>query len=216
MRLARRVGHIRETNFGPDFHVEAMLDPNNVAYTSVELRPHVDLVNHEHPPGIQFLHCLVADAPGGESTLADGFWIADRLRDEAPQDFRLLCEVPIPYRFHDDDNDLRFETPVIGLGADGAYREIRFHNALMAPLAVPPAMVEPIYAALRRFDAIARSEAAQVVVRLQPGDVMVFHNRRVLHGRKAFDPGGGYRHLFGLYVDAPEWRSRMRVLRRRG
>ena len=77
-------------------------------------------------------------------------------------------------------------------------------------------MVEPTYAALRRFDAIARSEAAQVVVRLQPGDVMVFHNRRVLHGRKAFDPGGGYRHLFGLYVDASEWRSRMRVLRRGG
>ena len=96
--LARRVGHIRATNFGPDFHVEAMLDPNNVAYTSVELRPHTDLVNHEHPPGMQFLHCLVADAPGGESTLADGFWIADRLKAEAPQDFRLLCEVrdPVP------------------------------------------------------------------------------------------------------------------------
>ncbi|MBA3982309.1 MAG: DUF971 domain-containing protein, partial [Acidimicrobiia bacterium] len=31
--LARRVGHLRETNFGPDFHVETMLDPNNVAYT---------------------------------------------------------------------------------------------------------------------------------------------------------------------------------------
>ena len=94
--LARRVGHIRATNFGPDFHVEAMVDPNNVAYTSVELRPHTDLVNHEHPPGIQFLHCFVADAPGGESTLADGFWIADRVREEAPDDFRLLCEVPHP------------------------------------------------------------------------------------------------------------------------
>jgi gamma-butyrobetaine dioxygenase len=214
--LARRVAHIRETNFGPDFHVEAMVDPNNVAYTSVELRPHVDLVNHEHPPGMQFLHCLVADAPGGESTLVDGFWIADRLKAEAPDDFRLLCDVPIPYRFHDVDNDLRFTAPVIGLGPDGAYREIRFHNALMAPLTVPLAMVEPTYAALRRFDAIARSDAAQVVVRLRPGDVMVFHNRRVLHGRRAFDPGGGYRHLFGLYVDAPEWRSRMRVLRRGG
>ena len=214
--LAQRVGHIRATNFGPDFHVEAMVEPNNVAYTSVELRPHTDIVNHEHPPGVQFLHCFVADAPGGESTLVDGFWVADRVREEAPDDFRLLCDVRIPYRFHDADHDLRVAAPVIGLDADGGYREIRFHNALMAPLRLPLDQIEPVYAALRRFDAIARSAAAQIVVRLRPGDVMVFDNRRVLHGRRAFDPGGGHRHLFGLYVDAHEWRSRMRVLRRGG
>ena len=122
----------------------------------------------------------------------------------------------IPYRFHDADHDLRVAAPVIGLDADGSYREIRFHNALMAPLRLPLDQIEPVYAALRRFDAIARSAAAQIVVRLRPGDVMVFDNRRVLHGRRAFDPGGGHRHLFGLYVDAHEWRSRMRVLRRGG
>ena len=115
--LAQRVGHIRATNFGPDFHVEAMVEPNNVAYTSVELRPHTDIVNHEHPPGVQFLHCFVADAPGGESTLVDGFWVADRVREEAPEDFRLLCDVRIPYRFHDADHDLRVAAPVIGLDA---------------------------------------------------------------------------------------------------
>ena len=78
--LAGRVGTVRRTNFGPDFHVEAVAEPNNVAYTAVELRPHTDLPYHEYPPGIQFLHCFVADAPGGESTLADGFWVADRVR----------------------------------------------------------------------------------------------------------------------------------------
>ena len=98
------------------------------------------------------------------------------------------------------------------LGADGSYREIRFHDALMAPFALPLSLVEPVYGALRRFDAIARGEA-QVVVRMQPGDVMVFDNHRILHGRKAFDPAGGHRHLFGLDVDTHDWRSRMRVLR---
>jgi carnitine 3-dehydrogenase len=214
--LARRVGHIRETNFGADFHVEAMLAPNNVAYTSVELRPHTDLVNHESPPGMQFLHCFVADAPGGDSTLVDGFWVADRIRADDPAAFRLLCEVPIPYRFHDETHDIHWAAPVISRHPDGGYREIRFHNALMAPLDVPLTLVEPVYAALRRFHEVATSDAARIVVRLQPGDVMVFHNRRILHGRKAFDPGGGQRHLFGLYVDADEWRSRIRVLRRGG
>jgi 3-hydroxyacyl-CoA dehydrogenase/alpha-ketoglutarate-dependent taurine dioxygenase len=211
--LARRIGHVRATNFGPDFHVEATREPNNVAYTAVELRPHTDLPYHQHPPGIQFLHCFEADAPGGESTLADGFWVADRVRREDPGAFRLLCETPIPYRFRDEGTDLQYAAPVIERNLDGTYREVRFHNALMAPLDVPPDRIETTYAALRTFDRVARSEQAQVVLRLRPGDVMVFDNRRVLHGRRAFDPGGGTRRFFGLYVDDDDWRSRIRVLR---
>jgi gamma-butyrobetaine dioxygenase len=211
--LADLVGHARTTNFGPEFHVEAIADPNNVAYTAVELRPHTDLPYFEHPPGIQLLHCFSADAPGGESTLADGFWIADRVRGEDPEAFRVLCETPIPYRFRDAGTDLRYAAPVIGRNRDGTYREVRFHNALMAPLDVPPERIEATYAALRSFDRLARSEDAQVVVRLRAGDVMVFDNRRVLHGRTAFDPRGGTRRLFGLYVDDDIWRSRIRVLR---
>jgi carnitine 3-dehydrogenase len=211
--IAQRVGPVRATNFGPDFHVETTPAPNNVAYTAVELRPHTDLPNHRNPPGIQFLHCFAADAPGGESTLVDGYWVADKIRRDDPDTFRLLCEVPIPYRFHDDETDLRFAAPVIGRDHDGAYREIRFHNALMAPIDLPVDMIESTYQALRHFDRIARSDEAQLVVRLRPGDVMVFHNRRVLHGRRAFDPGRGARHFFGLYVDVDEWLSRIRLLR---
>jgi carnitine 3-dehydrogenase len=212
--LARRVGHIRETNFGPDFHVVSMAEPNNVAYTPVELRPHTDLVNHQSPPGVQFLHCFRADAPGGESTLVDGFWVADRVRAVDAAAFRTLTTVAVPYRFHDDDHDIRWQAPVIGLGPDGTYRDVRFHNALTEPLTGTVEQVEELYAALRRFDHEARRDEAQLIVRLRPGDVMVFDNRRVLHGRRAFDPTNGGRHLFGLYVDLDDWRSRLRVLRR--
>ncbi|MGI9031106.1 MAG: TauD/TfdA family dioxygenase [Ilumatobacteraceae bacterium] len=212
--LARHVGSVRETNFGSDFQVRTMLDPNNVAYTSVELHPHSDLANYETPPGVQFLLCVDADAPGGDSTLVDGFAVADRLRAEAPDAFALLRDLAIPYRFHDATHDLRWSAPVIGLGHDGSYNEVRFHNALRAPFDLPLDMVEPIYAALRRFHALATSDELRISVRLQPGDLMVFHNRRVLHGRTAFDPGGGQRHLIGLYVDVDDWLSRGRVLSR--
>jgi carnitine 3-dehydrogenase len=179
--LPGRVGQIRETNFGPDFHVEL-------------------------PTGFQFLPCLVAEAPGGGYTLADGFWVADRIRADDPDSFRLLCDVPIPYRVHDETHDLRITAPVISRRPDGGYGGIRFDNALMSPLDVPLGLVEPLYTALRRFNDVARSDAAQITVRPREGDVMVFHNHRVLHGRTAFGPG--------LYVDGHEWRSRLRVLRR--
>ena len=211
--LACRVGPIRATNFGADFHVEAKLDPNNVAYTAVELRPHTDLPYHENPPGIQFLHCLAADAPGGESTFVDGFWVAEWIRRKEPATFALLCDIPIPYRFHDARHDLRFAAPVISRDPDGTYREVRFHNALMAPFDLVGGRVDSTYRALRCFDQVARSEEAQLVVRLRPGDVVAFRNRRVLHGRRAFVPGDGARRLFGLYVDDDALRSTICVLR---
>ena len=213
--LARRVGPLRETNFGVQWSVVAMVEPNNVAYTAVELRPHTDLANWETPPGIQFLLCCAADAPGGHSTLVDGFAVAERLRAEEPTTFDRLCAVPIPYRFHDEDHDLRWSAPVIGLGHDGTVREVRFHDALMAPLDLPLDEIGATYDALRRFNQLATDDAHRLVLRLEPGDLLVFQNRRVLHGRTAFDPEGGRRHLIGCYVDADDWRSRRRVVARR-
>ena len=211
--IARSIGHARETNFGTEFDVRTTIDPNNVAFTAVELGLHTDLANVESPPGIQFLHCLEASAPGGDSTLADGFWAAERIRTSDPDAFRVLCEVSIPYRFHDADHDLRWSAPTIRVDDDGGYREVRFHNALMAPFDLPADQVEATYAALRRFRDVVNSSQAKLTVRLRPGDLMVFHNRRVLHGRTAFDPGQGRRHLFGLYVDVDAWSSRRRRLR---
>ena len=40
-----------------------------------------------------------------------------------------------------------------------------------------------------------------------------FDNRRILHGREAFDPNTGFRHLRGCYVDRGEFDSRLRISR---
>jgi gamma-butyrobetaine dioxygenase len=49
---------------------------------------------------------------------------------------------------------------------------------------------------------------------LQPGEVEVFDNARVLHGRTGFDPQEGDRHLQGCYIDGDAPRSRYRMLER--
>ena len=40
------------------FDVLVTPDPINVAYSSVQLDLHMDLVYFESPPGLQLLHCL--------------------------------------------------------------------------------------------------------------------------------------------------------------
>ena len=51
---------------------------------------------------------------------------------------------------------------------------------------------------------------------IQPGEMLCFHNHRLLHGRTAFDlGGGGRRRLLGCYLDIEELHSARAVLARR-
>lgn len=212
-KLAERVAFLRRTNYGVDFTVESKPDPNNVAYTALELKAHTDLCDLEQPPGFQFLHCIVNESTGGESLLVDGFAVAEELKRRDPESWKLLTETALPFRFVDKDYDLRWKSPTIRLGPDGEYREVRYHVALTDPLDVPYEQMEAVYAALRSFTSVLRDPSFEIRFRLEAGDVMVFHNRRVLHGRSAFDPNSGRRKLKGCYVDTDEAWSKLRVLK---
>jgi hypothetical protein len=43
-KVANKIGHVRETTYGKVFKVISSIDPDNIAYTSFELKPHMDLV----------------------------------------------------------------------------------------------------------------------------------------------------------------------------
>jgi gamma-butyrobetaine dioxygenase len=189
-------------------------DANSNAYTTIELPGHVDLPSREYQPGFQFFHCLENHAAGGESTYVDGFAVAEHLRLEEPDNFRLLNETPIGFRFYDQVSDYAWRAPVIGLGSAGEFSEIRFNPWLTEPLEVAPERFAAVYGALRRFDELTRDPRFQIRIRLDAGMMSAFDNRRVLHGRAAFDERGGRRHFQGCYVEREEVTNRIRVLER--
>ncbi|MGR3627131.1 MAG: TauD/TfdA family dioxygenase [Limimaricola sp.] len=213
-RVARRIGFLRETNFGLTFEVVSKPDPNNLAYTSDALPLHTDLTNQEMPPGWQFLHCLANEAEGGGSVFCDGVAVAEDLAREDPAAFELLATVDIPFRFHDGDTDIRSRKTVIRRGREGEIEEICFNAHLADILDIDPAIMPDYYAAYRRLMQMTRDPAYLVTLKLKAGEMVVFDNRRVLHGRAAFDPSTGFRHLRGCYVDRGEFDSRIRVLAR--
>jgi gamma-butyrobetaine dioxygenase len=214
IEVAERVGFLRKTNFGTVFDVISMPDPNNLAYTSVALPLHTDLPNQEVPPGFQFLHCVANEAEGGGSLFADGFALAEDLRRDEPEAFRLLCDVPIPYRFHDADFDIRVREPVITLDRQGEVIEVRYNAHIAGIFDMAAEIMPAYYRAYRAFMARTRDPRYRLTFKLEPGEMVVFDNRRILHGREAFDPASGFRHLHGCYVDRGEFASRLRVLAR--
>ena len=153
-------------------------------------------------------------ARGGESTYVDGFAVAEHLRAAEPEIFRLLSTTPLGFRFCDQVSDYAWHAPALVLDEHGAMREVRFIPWLMAPLVGEPERFQPLYTALRRFAELTRDPRFQLCLKLTAGMMAAFDNRRILHGRAAFEPASGRRHFQGCYIEREEVESRIRVLGR--
>ncbi len=212
--FGRRITHLRETYFGCVFEVYTHPKPNSLAYTAHALAPHTDLPYFETPPDVQFLHCVRNGAAGGASVFVDGFSAARVLREEAPEDFDLLSRQIMPFRFIDDVSDMRHRRPVLALDEDGEVAEVALNPAVADEIRLDadPAVTRTYYAAYRRLMTITRRPELTLHMLLAPGTMVAFDNRRVLHGRDAFDPSTGERWLRGFYIDRTGIDSCLRCL----
>lgn len=209
--VASRIDYQRQTNFGITFEVKNVPNPINLAYTALALPLHTDLANQETPPGYQFLHCLANEGTGGESIFADGLRVLEDLREQAPAHFDLLANNAIPFRFYDDEHDIRHHHPVINLDHQGNIIELKYNAHLASIFDLPEAIMHDYYLAYRDLMQRLLSPQYRIQLKLKEGMMAVFDNRRVLHGREAYEPTG-LRHLRGCYVDRTEFKSRLRVL----
>jgi gamma-butyrobetaine dioxygenase len=214
LAITNRIGYTRPTNFGTTFDVRTIGSPNSSAYTAIHLAVHTDLTYYDHPPGFQFFHCIQSSAKGGDSLVADGYAVAEALRVEDPTAFDTLARLPVQFRFHDSSTDYRWSGPTIGLDERGEVIEIRHAPTVTEPFRVPPDQMLEMRRAYHEFVELTRQPRFCEQFRLEPGDMYVSDNRRVLHGRTAFDPTTGVRHLQGCYVDLADLISRIRVLER--
>lgn len=214
LEVAERFGHVRTTNFGRLFDVRSIPNPNDLAYTPVPLGPHTDNPYRTPTPGIQLLHCLVNDTSGGHSTLVDAIAVTDRLRDEDPEGLELLIDTVVRFHFRDDSTAFDSWGPIVDV--DHRRRVVGLHYSPKLDH-IPLMSLERTLAyhrARRRLAELLRDPEFEIRFVLQPGEVMIFSNDRVLHGRTGFDPTEGPRLLQGCYIDHDEPRSRYRVLRR--
>lgn len=218
--VAAHIGPVRDTNFGPIWDVRADVrlagsaDTNSTANTNRRLGPHTDLPTRETPPGFQFLHCLVNETRGGSSTMADGLAVVEHLRREHPDTYDALTTLDWIFFNRGPGIDHRWSAPMIDHGAPGSPLTLRAFYPVRAFPDMAPKEVPRAYRAMTTFSRLASDERFQLRFHLEPGDLVAFDNRRILHGRDAFD-SGGRRHLRGLYIDHDDVRSAARVAGRR-
>ena len=166
---------------------------------------------------------------GGISLFVDAFAAAETLRDSHPPDFTRLVTTPVPFQYINDARHLHYAHPTITLdpagGTEPRVTAVSYSPPFQAPL--PLNTPHEFYDALARFAALVEAPAAVYAHQLCEGEAVVFDNRRLLHGRTAFEgrrPGsttdreGGdepSRWLQGCYFEGDAMASHGRMLRDR-
>lgn len=213
-RLAGLIGPVRGSNFGGIFTVESVVDPDSTANTGLALGQHTDLPTRETPPGFQFLHCVRNTVSGGFSRMADGLAVVAELEADHPDAYHSLTTDEWVFANRAHDGDHRWIGPIIDLGGPRSPLTIRaFYPVRLAPH-MPVADQPRAYEAMRVFSTMAHDPRFMITSPFEPGDLVGFDNRRILHGRDAYDPLAGSRRLRGCYIDHDDLFSRLRVLRR--
>lgn len=216
-KLTNMVGYPRNTMYGLSWDVESLPNPNNVAYTSLPLPLHADLCYYESPPGVQLLHCIKFEQKtGGENLFVDAFRVAEDLRNSHPQAFQALASVPTIFHKDDEHHMLKYGHPIIELSPHSAViKAINWSPPFEGVQRIPVNLVQEYYAARKIWNRLLNDPKYTYQHRSEPGDVVVFNNRRVLHSRTEFDEKAGHRLLEGAYIGSDEWTDKLRALNRK-
>jgi gamma-butyrobetaine dioxygenase len=211
--LSLRFGFPQESNFGRV--QDLVFDPamRSIANDIKALKPHTDEPYRASPPGILLFHCIANDQTGaGSSTFVDGFEIAEQLRTEDLEGFCALCNNSQAFRRHfAEDVDLIAEFPIISLDEFGNLCGIRVNDRVAAPATIAPDQIEAYYRGLHYL--LRQSENPDLIMHLtlQPGDIAIFDNHRVLHGRTDLTVDGK-RWLQWVQIERGDFHSSLRIL----
>jgi len=208
--LASRIGYVSSTIFGTTWDLKSDLsDHADTAFSQDFLAPHTDGTYSHEAPGLQMFCCIERTGTGGESVVVDAFAIAETLRADFPDDFDVLTKVSVPGHYVEPGVELRASRPAIRLDQSGSVVQVSMNNYDRSPMMLPAAEMDAFYRAYGRLHDLANDRDRWHSIRLEPGDVLINDNWRVLHGPEAYT---GARHFIGCYLNHEDFESRIRTL----
>lgn len=210
-RVARLLG-LRGELAGADLFEEVAEGPGPRGKASHDDAPHTDEPYRDPLPGYLLQHCLEASGSGGETFVIDGMSAAATLAAEEPLAAVELTRWPVVFRYQDAKVDHQQALTLLETAADGSLRRITFNDRAVRDFRCPDDRL-PICASA--YDSLARilqREGLQHRFRMQPGDLLITNNLRVLHGRHPL-AAGGTRRLACCYLETGDLLSTWRRAR---
>ncbi|KAJ3196741.1 hypothetical protein HDU67_003942, partial [Dinochytrium kinnereticum] len=147
----------------------------------------------------------------GQSTFLDSFKAVQILKDEFPEDYEVLKKVPVTFHYQNDGHSLRFRRPTIIDDDPTDKLKVFYAPPFQGQLETDEDMVKPFYRSFGTFSKILQRKGLLYRTLLKRGDLVLFNNRRALHGRDEFDPLSGERHFKGTYVDWDDFKDKLQT-----
>ena len=218
--LLEKIAPIRHTFFGDLYQFSSEIelsdsDYGDLAWSNEFLPPHTDTIYFTPGSGLQSFQCYSdykTDFKGGKSTLTDGFSLLHDLKNEIPEVFDYFTKFKLNGLYLDKNelylNDKQY---VIGINGENNDDELnieyfRFNNedrANMSYLNFDDTY--EFYKNYKILDEYVRNEKYQIQFYLEPGQLVIFNNWRVMHGRQTFS---GKREMIGCYHEEQAWKSK--------
>ncbi|NRB19582.1 MAG: TauD/TfdA family dioxygenase [Rhodobacteraceae bacterium] len=214
LAIASRFGPVRETSYGRVFDLISKPNSRVAGETSRAQLAHTDEPFRYAPPGFIMFHAIKTAAEGGgTSIMVDGFKVAQRLKETRPEAFDLLTRAGVTHRrLHEGEVHFETEAHVISLDSEGAVTGIRFNDRCLVLQPGDARETEQLLDALGSFSVLLKDESMQFRHQLVPGELLIFDNGRILHGRTEFDQSIGVRHLRSCNLDRDAVHSAFRTL----
>ncbi|KAK3689299.1 hypothetical protein B0T22DRAFT_379133 [Podospora appendiculata] len=212
--VARKFGSPMWTFYGMQWDVKSKPHAENVAYTSQFLGLHQDLMYHDPIPRLQFLACVSNSCNGGESLFSDGVRAAYQLKLTRPDLYKVLTKPTARFHYYRHGGQSHYYErahSTITEGEAGRVESTQWAPPFQAPFPRKADLAEWKEAAAA-FEAILSAPENMFTYKLNPGDVVVFDNTRILHGRNEFRTTEGKRHLQGMYLSDQDFKLQLRLL----
>jgi gamma-butyrobetaine dioxygenase len=201
--VAGLLGGVEPSHLGEVFTIHRKERSQHIGEEMGEIPLHIDLVYRQRPPEVQVLHALTQIAEGGENVFVDIEQVALALDADV---LEWLFTVGLDFVAASEQVHFRGRHRVLSIAADGRLQVAYNQYKVRFPLDTP----HQFYEAFEAFRRTIHDPGITVTFQLPEDHVVVFDNRRVLHGRLAFtDPR---RHVNGCFVSGDDLRSSYRML----
>jgi gamma-butyrobetaine dioxygenase len=214
---ARLAGFVSPSYFGAYFDLEVKPEDrtDSVSFSTRHLPLHTDIPYYSTPPDYQFLFGLEVNAAAtasrdGRTRFVDGLAAALSLRDRDPEAFAVLSGTEVVYRAEYGAAEKIYHHLASIIGLDGGGNVVRLINnpTKMFFDNVPFDAMPGLYRAYGAFKELMEEEGRAYRHSWRQGDMVVFDNRRIFHGREQFEGAALRRKLRGGYFSEVELRAR--------
>lgn len=211
-KVANQIACVREIAFDRVADIIVKKDAYTQGFIPVPLPLHTDCSGYRLPPSVFLFHCLKNSVEGGENLYCDGMAACNELKCIDESAYSRLTKEPMGFRLFSDTHDTRSIAPVINLDMNGELGALRFANWAFQPIENEPKYLRKTISALAKLSEIINSDANILELKLEPGELLMVNNHRVLHGRKAFKVGTGQRHFQQVYMEVDDIEAKWRCL----